>query len=83
MENPILSRLSKEANCQLLYDCTGDSISRRSGRGLIRATGLNVSENQSIEIIHAGMFVLPFLKSKNLKVGLGLALIALYLNGKK
>ena len=83
MENQILSRLSKEANCQLLSDCSGDSISRRSGRGFIRATGIDISDDRSIDIIHLGILSLQFLKSKNLKAGVGLTLLAFYLNGKR
>ncbi len=64
----ILSAISKSMNCNLLNDCSGDSISRRTSRGLnrhLRGTK-NMVASSDLHLTHALMLSSYFLiKSKN------------------
>jgi hypothetical protein len=65
----ILSNISKSANCHLFNDCSGDSISRRTARGLNRqlsGSNNNIVVSSDLHLTHALMLSSYFLiKSKN------------------
>lgn len=49
------SHLSRTANCSILGDCSGKTISRRAGLGLRKGLQLDVSPKISTDIAHLGM----------------------------
>jgi len=61
MENElmkILSDISKSVNCNLLNDCSGDSISKRTARGLNRrlsGSNNNIVASSDLHLTHALM----------------------------
>lgn len=86
-----LSSLSKSTNCNLLDDCSGDSLSRRVSRGITRNQGYSSEQlvTANIEPTHglmAASLLLSFSKDKNIKIAGGIGfgtLIYFYLSGKK
>lgn len=70
------SEISRNANCNLLGDCSGKTISRRTGLGLKKGLNLNVTTKVATDMAHVGMGALLLLlrsKSKNSQ-NLGLAI---------
>lgn len=49
------SEISRKANCHLLGDCSGKTISRRTGLGLRRTLDLGVTPKGATDIAHVGM----------------------------
>lgn len=84
----VLSNISKAANCNLLGDCSGDSISKRTARGLgrqiNRSTDFEVAPSD-VSLAHALMISTYLLiRSGNILGGVVLAgLISFYQSGKK
>lgn len=69
--------LSELINCNLLGDCSGSTISRRTTKGFKKAFNLNMSDQMAEHIIHGLMvFVFYTLVLKQEKqIGLGLVLL--------
>ena len=86
----VLSILSQAANCNLFNDCSGDSISRRTARGLTRQLGHpSNAVSANIRPIHGLMlasYLLVRSENKNSKIAgaeVIASLIGLYHKGKK
>ena len=76
----ILSDISKELNCNLLGDCSGSSISRRTTKGFKRAFNLDetISDQNAEHVVHAAMLGTAACfasKNENAKIG-GLLMLA-------
>ncbi len=70
----ILSDISRELNCNLLGDCSGSTISRRTTKGFKKSLNLtndDISDQNAEHIVHAlmiafvGALVYGFRKNKN------------------
>jgi len=55
------SEISRNTNCYILGDCSGKTISRRTGLGLRRAIALDVTPKRATDIAHLGMAASYFL----------------------
>ncbi|MEM6260901.1 MAG: hypothetical protein AAGI38_00225 [Bacteroidota bacterium] len=83
----VLSHVSRELNCNVLGDCSGSTISRRTTKGFKRAFNLTdhtISDQNAEHIVHAAMLgtvVCLFSKNKGaivIGILLLLALIFFY-----
>jgi len=86
----ILSHFSTGLNCNGFNDCSGDSISRRTARGLTRQLGHpDYAVTANIQPVHGLMlssFILVISENKNSKIAgaaVIVSLIGLYHKGKK
>lgn len=59
------SEISRNANCHILSDCSGKTISRRTGLGLRRALELDVTMKGATDLAHVGMAASFFLLKSN------------------
>jgi len=78
------SSFSREVNQAFgVKNC--DSVSLTTGKGLRKATGMNVSDAEILDIVHVGMAASAFAFATGSK-GLGLGIAAIlgisYLNGR-
>ena len=82
----ILSETSKSVNCNLLNDCSGDSISRRTARGLNRqlsGSNNNMVASSDLHFTHALMlssYILIKSESKTAKIFGGIVLANLLIS---
>lgn len=60
------SEISRNANCQIFGDCSGRTISRRTGLGLRKGLQLDVSPKVATDIAHVGMGLVFFLLRSDL-----------------
>lgn len=80
------SEISRNTNCHILGDCSGKTISRRTGLGLRRALDLDVTPRRATDIAHLGMatsyFLLKSRDERNRNIGKLLVggLVLAYLN---
>lgn len=70
-----LSDVSKDLNCNLLGDCAGSTISRRTTRGFKKSFGLDnntITDQNAEHIIHAAMLgVVTCFSSRTEKATIG------------